>query len=93
MDILIILSDSEFLPVVIQKTLHGYIVNKKILLPFNNWNTIILLEDHIWCCVCIKVATDATNHIKSDIHLKSMKKYQPLEKFDLSIVRLVSNIA
>ncbi|CAH4033167.1 unnamed protein product [Pieris brassicae] len=81
--------ECKFLPVSIKKTLYGIIVNDAILLPINNWNTIITLDDHIWCCVCLDLDADAISHIKSDMHIKSMNEYQPLDKFDLNLVRLI----
>ncbi|XP_022126457.2 uncharacterized protein LOC111001063 [Pieris rapae] len=81
--------ECKFLPVSIKKTLYGVIVNDAILLPINNWNTIITLEDHIWCCVCLDLDVDAITHIKRDMHIKSMNEYQPLQRFDLNLVRLI----
>ncbi|CAF4919200.1 unnamed protein product [Pieris macdunnoughi] len=81
--------ECKFLPVSIKKTLYGIIVNDEIIVPINNWHTIITLEDHIWCCVCLDIDADAITHIKSGIHIKSMNKYQPLDRFDLNLVRLI----
>ncbi|XP_047522251.1 uncharacterized protein LOC125061095 isoform X2 [Pieris napi] len=81
--------ECKFLPVSIKTTLYGIIVNDEIIVPINNWHTIIKLEDHIWCCVCLDIDADAITHIKSDMHIKSMKQYQPLDRFDLNLVRLI----
>ncbi|XP_045783014.1 uncharacterized protein LOC123879393 isoform X2 [Maniola jurtina] len=80
-----------YLPVSIQETPYGLIINSNMLLTVAQWNTLVEQGDTHKCIVCDTKIGGTTEHIDSDIHLRNLEKYQPLKKFDLNITRLIKD--
>ncbi|XP_069364580.1 uncharacterized protein [Maniola hyperantus] len=81
-----------YLPISIQETPYGLIINSNMLLTVAQWNTLVELGDTHKCAVCDTEIGGTIEHIDSDMHLRNLEKYQPLKKFDLSITRQIKDI-
>ncbi|CAH2226104.1 jg4673 [Pararge aegeria aegeria] len=92
MKLTILESSDKHLPISIQETPYGLIINSKVLLTTKQWNTLVDHNDTQKCIVCGTTVSDTSNHVNSDVHKRNLKKYQPLKEFDLNITRLIEDM-
>ncbi|XP_059047574.1 RING finger protein PFF0165c-like [Achroia grisella] len=87
-------SDDGLLSITLQKVPHGVIINSVVYLTDYQWNTLVFHDvNDTRCFVCDdSISLDVCNvHITSDLHQERLNSCQPLEKFDISVIRQMTD--
>ncbi|XP_068627214.1 uncharacterized protein [Battus philenor] len=77
-----------------EKLTNGIMINSNVFLSEQNYHTLVSVNyETLKCTVCDALCkTDSyQDHIRSEVHLTNLETHQPIEKYDLCVIRKIHN--